>query len=700
MKRPLAFVGFVYLLTQLLAAFLPPYACLLSAAFFMLCWLWLLHKKSKWAVHIFVLSLTIVTALVLRAGYQRIVISPLQRYHNTTHSISGTVQAVHGSYIDGKMNAEIQIRAVDGIKQNIPLKATAYLLPECTMGDEVCFTARTMSLDSNDEYLFYKYANGIFITLSDIESFTVQGKRHTLPYQMRYLQEKSSINIRRILPREYGTVACAMVVGDKSALSPQIKDNFKCAGIVHILVVSGLHLSVFSSLVYAIFRKIMNRKIASAFACVGVLWFMIFIGFTPSVMRAGIAMLLVYGGGICNRQSDALTSLGAAALLLCLLNPYAAVDVGLLLSFSSTLAVLFVSDRKVEYDAQHQEASFWSWATSRFLFFVAVPLATSFATLPVLMAVGSGVSLLSVLCNCIALPLLPIVLLFGFLIVICANISFLSPIFQLSGLLCGFCVKLLIRMSDWAAHIPGAFVHVAGIVPILCILLCGALFYYGVVCGIAKNKNKLYCGLLLTICIGIYIAFDANVVRIALVGRSETPSVVITQNLKTAVICRGASTQSQAIEDYLISRNRQEIDFWVDLRRNAKAEFPLSDFSAKAMVFAQRDLLHHRILRPFHDVVITVYHQEKGNAATIDIKGYTVCVADGTVDFANQQGIELYFAGKNAPQNLQCDTLILSRVNTWSEQISAEKYLTVRAPQLLVRGGKSVKLQGVTHDFE
>ncbi|MEG2165479.1 MAG: hypothetical protein RRY96_04230, partial [Ruthenibacterium sp.] len=293
-----------------------------------------------------------------------------------------------------------------------------------------------------------------------------------------------------------------------------------------------------------------------------------------------------------------------------------------------------------------------------------------------------------------------IVLLFGFLIVICANISFLSPIFQLSGLLCGFCVKLLIRMSDWAAHIPGAFVHVAGIVPILCILLCGALFYYGVVCGIAKNKNKLCCGLLLTICIGIYIAFDANVVRIALVGRSETPSVVITQNLKTAVICRGASTQSQAIADYLISRNRHEIDFWVDLRRNAKAEFPLSDFSAKAMVFAQRDLLHHRILRPFHDVVITVYHQEKGNAATIDIKGYTVCVADGTVDFANQQGIELYFAGKNAPQNLQCDTLILSRVNTWSEQISAEKYLTVRAPQLLVRGGKSVKLQGVTHDFE
>ena len=699
MKRPLAFVGFVYLLTQLLAAFLPPHARLLSAAFLVVGALWLFYKKSKWTLPALVLMLTVVAALFLRTGYEYFIIAPLQVYDNTAHTISGTVQTVNSSYQDGKINAQIVVRAVDETALCLPFKGNALLMPECTVGDEVRFTAQIRQVQA-DENLLYRYAQQTFLTLSDIDAFTVDGKRQTLPYRMHYLQEKSSAKICSILPREYGAVACAMVLGDKSMLTTHTKNQFKSAGIVHILVVSGLHLSVFSGGIYRVLRKCMNRKLAAAGACVGVVWFMLFAGFTPSVLRAGIAMLLVYGGGIFNQQSDAVTSLGFAALLLCVMNPYAAVDVGLLLSFSATLAVLFVGDRRQAYDQEQQTLPLWLWFKSRILFFIAIPLATTLATLPVLMAIGSGISLLSVLCNCIAVPLLPVVLLFGFLIVLCANIGILAPIFQMSGLICGICIKILIALSNWAANMPGTFVHLTGIVPLLCMALCGALFFYGRFCDIKAQKNRLYCSLFLLLCFGICVALDTNVVRIALVGESENPAVVITQNLKTAVIYRGAATQADDVEEYLLLRNRHQIDAWIDLRRNKKAELPLATLPSKTVLFAQQDLLHHTVLQPFRDIIITVYHQSEGNAATIDVKGYTFCVADGTVDFANQQGIEVYLAGKNAPQNLQCEVLFLSRENDWAGQVSAEKYLAADMPQILLRKGKSVQFQGVTHDFE
>ncbi|MEG1381269.1 MAG: ComEC/Rec2 family competence protein [Ruthenibacterium sp.] len=698
MKRPLAIVGFVYLLTQLLAAFVPPLACLLPAVFFMGCFAWLLYKKSKWARHCFVLSITIMMAVFLRAGYEHFVIAPMSQYHHTVHAVSGTVQSVRNSYIDGKVNAVVRVRSMDGRERFPSFSASAYLLPECTVGSEVDFTAEIDTVE-HDSDRFYSYTKQIFVTLSDVTDFTLHGRRQTLPYQMRYLQEKSSAKIRSVLPREYGAVTCAMVLGDKSMLTSRIKDDFKHAGIVHILVVSGLHLSVFSGGIYAALRRF-GIKFAAFCACVGVLCFMMFAGFTPSIVRAGVATLLVYGGRICNRQSDALTSLGAAALLLCLLNPYAAVDIGLLLSFSATLAVLGVSDWHNAYDAQHPEPSFWPWIRSRALFFFAIPLATTIATLPVLMAIGEGVSLLSVLCNCVAVPLLPLVLLFGFLIVLCADIAVLSPLFQLSGLVCGLCVKLFISISSWAAGIPGAFVYISGIVPLLWLLLCAALFFCGRVCGMTLRKNSMYCSLFFLLCVGIYCAFDAHVVRITLVGESENPAVVVTQNLKTAVVFRGNATQAEAVREYLLFRNRYKVDLWVDLRRGASAEYPLPTFPADKIIFAQRDLLHHHVLRPFQDVILTLYHQNKGNAAMIDVKDYTFCLADGTMDFDNRQGIEIYLAGKEKPQNLQCDILLLPRANTWEQQIDAKKYLAGNTSQLLIRGGKSVKLQGVTHDFE
>lgn len=119
--------------------------------------------------------------------------------------------------------------------------------------------------------------------------------------------------LRKVLAQPYAGAAAAMTAGDRALLTDEVKDAFRGAGLSHVLVVSGLHLSAVGGLVYAAVRRMGRRRLACACAMFSSLAFMCLTSFTPSVVRAGTAMLLLYGGALFNRKSDALTSLGLAA---------------------------------------------------------------------------------------------------------------------------------------------------------------------------------------------------------------------------------------------------------------------------------------------------------------------------------------------------------------------------------------------------
>lgn len=63
-------------------------------------------------------------------------------------------------------------------------------------------------------------------------------------------------------------------------------------------------------------------------------------GFTYSVMRAGFMMLVMLLGTLLSKQSDSLNSLGIALVILCFVNPYCVMSLGLRLSFLSTLGII------------------------------------------------------------------------------------------------------------------------------------------------------------------------------------------------------------------------------------------------------------------------------------------------------------------------------------------------------------------------
>lgn len=137
-----------------------------------------------------------------------------------------------------------------------------------------------------------------------------------------------------------------LCLGDRSGLPDSIEDSFRACGVSHLLVVSGMHLSMVAAALRPLLKKLrLSRRAAAAVTMLAVVAFMLLTGFTPSVKRAGVMMLVLLAGDLFKQEADGINSLGLSLLLMGLANPFTVWDVGLQLSAGSTWGILALYPR-------------------------------------------------------------------------------------------------------------------------------------------------------------------------------------------------------------------------------------------------------------------------------------------------------------------------------------------------------------------
>ena len=135
-------------------------------------------------------------------------------------------------------------------------------------------------------------------------------------------------------------VVAAMSLGDKSALTRDLKDTYSVSGASHVLALSGLHLGI----IYILFSLFMPRRrwpALSQLVIILFIWAFVFlVGMSVSVVRSAI-MLTVYGLlSIGNRDKMSVNALAFTAIVMLMWNPVWLFDVGFQMSFMAVLAIL------------------------------------------------------------------------------------------------------------------------------------------------------------------------------------------------------------------------------------------------------------------------------------------------------------------------------------------------------------------------
>ena len=266
-------------------------------------------------------------------------------YAGRTVLLTAEVERADSSYFSDTVDATLWVESVNGRRAGFRIACAE--LPACAAGQRVqgWFTLQQPDIEERTA----QYADGIALQaepLAEKPQLTVLGESGSFRARTHRLQQKLSESLRREMHRDTGGVLAAMTVGDRTHLSPALRSAYRGAGLAHVLVVSGMHVSILCGEVfrldarrkkercYAALRLRAVWKALLALLLVGVT------GCTPSVLRAAGAVWLSGLGVWVYGPSDALTSLGVAGVLMTAGNSYAVCDIGFELSFAAVVGTL------------------------------------------------------------------------------------------------------------------------------------------------------------------------------------------------------------------------------------------------------------------------------------------------------------------------------------------------------------------------
>lgn len=572
MKRPLVLVGFCYLLTLAAAVYFGSgpslifgLCCLFgfSVTFFL--------RRTRKAVVLPAAFLAAAVAFGWFWAYSRISVEPPRTLDGRDETIEGTVCELPYRQYDRWYYV---VKIDDMEDQNAPTGFKVRLSTQNALDagpySKIRGTVHLFLPEGGNGYSSRSYyaSKGIvlFAYLYEYKGVETSPPEEKPPYYYALRLRQALLgSVRDMLPPEEAGLVNGVLFGDVSGLSEQTRTDFTADGISHILSVSGLHMATIAELL-VLFLLLLRvpKKPAAVAAGAGVLCFMAVTCFVPSVTRSGIMCLLGLFAPLFSRRADSLNSLAAAVLAVSLPNPYAAADVGLLLSFSATLGLILLSAPVSGYLNRKLDRI---KALRPLVRGVNGVLATTAAavlfTLPVILLSFGNVSLVAPLSN--LLELVPSTLMIQFAAVAAVlNLvlpqSFLAMPFALAA---GLLAKYMLACAHWLARLPYAsFSASQGFVTLWLagtLLLFALAFLWGKGRRLFRVSGCLSAVLLL---VGVlsFQASERNVTRISVLDVGTGVSVAVTRNGHAAVVgCGGYS--SGAIARYLESRNISRVDY-------------------------------------------------------------------------------------------------------------------------------------------
>ncbi len=574
MKRPMATVGFTYLAALVSATyFSAEFAKIMAIVFFVLFLVSLAIAPIRRTMVLPISLLTLTFALGMYSSFTYFKVVPIERLDGQDVYVSGRVCEIpYSAYNRYYYVLETDKVDYDGAPQKIKLRMSMSTPLDVDLYDRL--SGRVHMFLPTDSGGFssksYYAARGIHVSsyLYEYEGCHLEEDPNK-PLYYYFLKVKQALieAVRTILPKEHASVAVGVLLGDKYFMDDDIKSDFKEIGVSHILAVSGLHTSVIAAIVFMLLTATrLSKRWVYLLTCVALLTFMAVTGFSASVSRAGIMLIMFYIGKFFYAKSDSLNSLGFATLLLSIVNPFAAGDTGLLLSVFATLGIiLFEGYFEEKIKALFNRINCCSKFTDSIAGMTSVTLCATIATLPIIMLSFGRISLISIVSNILIVMPTMLMMIFTLFAAILYFVPLLNFIVTPLALVSGVLINYITFCADLLAKIP--FASVATRQPMILFWFASCCVLFAVALLLYKEYQLLklsaiLSGIVLFVGILSYQIFDRDVTHLAFLDTGTGCSAVISKNGHAAVLaCGGDPISSSRVQNYLNNLNVKNLDY-------------------------------------------------------------------------------------------------------------------------------------------
>ncbi|SEL45226.1 competence protein ComEC [Butyrivibrio sp. ob235] len=359
-----------------------------------------------------------------------------------TGTICGKEEKI--SSYTGEKQIVLYLKKEDGRKIMLYLDDAGYKLPMgCIL--KVSGKVRNFPESRNpgefDSRSYYRILK-IEYSLTDVKILGIGG-RENVPEELLYRVKQSFEEILdRTMNSEDSGVMKAILLGDKNWLSDDIKDAFKKNGIIHIIAVSGVHISIIGMSLYRLLRKVgVKIPAAAAISVIVMLMYGVMCGMSASAFRAIVMFAVHLGADIIGRTYDMLSAMSLSGIMLLVSCPLYLKHSGFLMSFGAVIAIGYVLPVMPD-----------TIRTGK-LKFMAASLSIMLVTLPVNMCFYYTYPVYSIVLNLFVLPLMSVLILLGIAAIIFGYVFLPAGI--VSGIGCHLILKWFLLCCNTGSSIPG-----------------------------------------------------------------------------------------------------------------------------------------------------------------------------------------------------------------------------------------------------
>ena len=523
--------------------------------------------RRKWLRPAVIVLLFFALGLLEYSVYARLTLDRARDYSGQTRDVCGTVLDYPDIY-DSYARLRIRITSDD-----LPhFKAIVYdnqkRLLHAKPGDTVSFTAKISTADTLYGRPYANYnISGFYLRLSIKGGETLKSGCFSVQTLPVIVHHSLCERVEKIFPADCRAFIKALMLGDRDDFysDDALYVTMSRSGLMHVVAVSGLHISFLVGLL----TLLLGNGKSSAICSIVLIWcFVLITGSSSSAVRAAFMQTLLLLAPILRQENDPITSLSAVLAMMLAACPYAARSVSLQMSFAAMAGIICFGQRLY--------SSFLQWIPERLncralryaagvtastlsVMVLTVPLtALHFSYVPILSLLSNVACLWAVsLCFCVAWA---------------ACLLFVIPALgTAAGFLCALLVRYILCAAGFVAHIPYAVLYLknSGTLPWM-------LFSYAMLLlGFLLHRRRvlrvlLPAGLSLSLLAGIIVWTehdyrDHDFITVLNVGQGQC--ITAFAGDATAVIdCGNINTLDNAgtvAGEYLLSCGRRSVDLLI-----------------------------------------------------------------------------------------------------------------------------------------
>ncbi len=356
------------------------------------------------------------------------------------------------------------------------------------------------------DYLYHKYIYYII----KIDKIKMISKNDNI-----FLNIKNSI-YKRIDTIKYNDYLYAFILGKSYYIDSEVLNNYKINGITHLFALSGLHVSMFSSIILFILKKIkLSEKLSYFITSLFLIFFAFIASFTPSIVRSVLFFILSSINNVYYLYIKPKYLLYIVFSILIFINPFYIYDTGFILSFCISFFILLFNEKNK--------------INNNLLSILVISILSTLSSLPIIINMSYEINILGFINNLFFIPYVTyIVFPLSIIVVFISKLSFI--------------LNFLIIIMEYISKVSSNILNVKLIFPKMSLFLI--IIYYVLLILIVKKINLKKIFIIYLSFLYFRCNFDKNnYVYFIDVGQGDS-ALIVTKNNKSILIDTGGKVGS------------------------------------------------------------------------------------------------------------------------------------------------------------